>query len=257
MYVADEPRPEEYPWAPAVRGCLLTESGEFPVRTEPGRGIGSACVTAGSSTATVDELLAREGVAPLAERTLVVAIGSNASPAVIAGKYARAASGCPWATPFLTGTLHGVAVGHSAHVSRRGYIPAAPYARRGAATRVVAAWFDDAQLAAVDATEPNYDRVALDTTEHPLVLDSEERPHSIAVYASRHGLIGATGTADPIAFGTQCEVFAELSDATGDPRFSGTAGEVCLRLAEPDARALITADLHAGPTVPHGLVSRA
>ncbi|WP_286311526.1 hypothetical protein [Agromyces mangrovi Wang et al. 2018] len=151
---------------------MLLEAGVHPLRPEAGRGIHVARVHGRAGVTTVERLLAREGAAPIAERTLVVAIGSNASPEVIAGKYANAASGCHWATPFLTGVLHGVGVGYSAHVTPRGYIPAAPHASPHAVTPVVAAWFDDAQLDVVDATERNYDRVELDARWHPLVLDS-------------------------------------------------------------------------------------
>src|SRR5690625_6972049 len=73
----------------------------------------------------MDETLRGDGAAPLADRTLVVAVGSNQSPAVIAAKYRRFGLVSPVTTPFLSCTVQELAVGHSAHVSARGYIAAA------------------------------------------------------------------------------------------------------------------------------------
>ncbi len=249
-------RPEHYPWAPSPANRMLLEAGVHPLRPRAGRGVHLARVHARAGVTTVERLLAREGAAPIAERTLVVAIGSNASPEVIAGKYANAASGCHWATPFLTGVLHGVGVGYSAHVTRRGYIPAAPHASANAVTPVVAAWFDDAQLEVVDATERNYDRVELDARSHPLVLDSGERPRSYSAYVSRHGLIGAAESPGPVVFDTQEAIHGHLADATRDRSFAGVAAEVCDLLAQPDGAARATAALHAGHVVAHGLEVR-
>ncbi|WP_353808247.1 hypothetical protein [Agromyces sp. SYSU T00194] len=244
---ADLDLAEHYPWAVDARACVLTAAREWPVRPERGCGMGAARV---ADALTVDEFLEREGAAPIADRTLVVAIGSNASPAVIARKYAS--GGCGWATPFATGTLHGVAVGHSAHVAPRGYIPAAPFARATAVTRVVASWFDEEQLAVVDATERNYARRELDAQRHPLVLESGERP-PYSVYVSRHGLIGDRLRSAPVGLGTQSAILAHLSAATSEADFAGDAADVCRRLAEPGAAVRATAALQEGPTVAHGL----
>jgi hypothetical protein len=68
-------------------------------------------------------------------------------------------------------------------VARAGYVPAAPYAGDGA-TQVVVGWFDPQQLAALDATEPNYVRRHLDA--------------GVDVYTSRWGVVAVGGAAVPL-----------------------------------------------------------
>jgi hypothetical protein len=114
-------------------------------------------------------------------RTLVVAVGSNASPAVLARKLAAVEPTVPMAECVVTG----IAVGHSAHVSAGGYVPAAPYDSPTARTPLRAGWFTPEQLAALDATEPNYERVSLATADYPLRLDVEQ----FDVYRSRWGVL--------------------------------------------------------------------
>jgi hypothetical protein len=113
-------------------------------------------------------------------RTPVAAVGSNAAPAVLARKLAALGSGWvamePWALP-------GLQVGHSAHVSVHGYVPAAPYVGAGTA-RTVVGWFDDEQLALLDASEPNYLRRRLDA--------------GVDVYASRWGVVAVHGVPVPL-----------------------------------------------------------
>src|SRR5918992_2265232 len=53
-------------------------------------------------------------------RTLVLAVGSNASPVVLAGKLRRAGATGP--VPMVRGDVDGLRVGHSAHVSLGGYV---------------------------------------------------------------------------------------------------------------------------------------
>ncbi|WP_143831790.1 hypothetical protein [Nocardiopsis sp. CNR-923] len=52
--------------------------------------------------------------------------------------------------------VDGIAPGVSAHVNRCGYLPAAPVAAPGRTHRLFVLWLDDAELDALDATEPNY-----------------------------------------------------------------------------------------------------
>ncbi len=139
----------------------------------------------------LDRMLRAERATPLAARTLVVAVGSNASPDVVRDKLARA--GADTVVPFVTGTLAGVTVAHSAHVSVPGYVPWAPAASTGSLTRVVAAHLDADQLTALDATEPNYQRRLLHPGRHQLVLDDGERPATFCLYDSRHGVLRPGG----------------------------------------------------------------
>jgi len=108
-------------------------------------------------------------------RTPVAAVGSNASPAVLARKLSPLATGT---VPLELRRLTGVRIGHSAHVSAGGYIPAAPCVGEGS-LRVVVGWFEADQLALLDASEPNYVRRRLDAE-----LDG---------YVSRWGVVAIEG----------------------------------------------------------------
>ena len=88
-------------------------------------------------------------------RVGVLAVGSNASPAVLARKLDELLADEVAIHPVR---VSGMTIGHSAHVSTPGYIPAAPAARPGSWTEAVLTWLTPAQLARVDATEPNYRR---------------------------------------------------------------------------------------------------
>jgi hypothetical protein len=100
---------------------------------------------------------------------------------------------------------------------------------------LVATWFDAEQLAVVDATEPNYDRVRLSAASFPVTLATGEQPEHVDVYASRWGVLARDGVPIPLRHRQQ-ELFDELVGLTGDERLIGDAAEVCARLAEdPDA----------------------
>lgn len=216
------PGPEHYPWIDrAPRVAVLRGDGEVVAPPVPG-------------LAQLDHLLAAEGAAPLAERTLVVAVGSNQAPAVIARKYARAARQVRPATPFVPCTVAGLAVGHSAHASRGGYVAAAPYRRPGARTELVASWFDAEQLAVLDETEPNYHRLEVDAAQHPVHLVTGQQPACYSLYASRWGVLGNQHRYGhrPWTFRHQAELFAQVHQLTGTPLLAGDAAAVCTRLAQ-------------------------
>jgi hypothetical protein len=182
----------------------------------------------------IEQALAAEGAAPLAERTLVVAVGSNQTPRTIARKYDRSGRRVRRTTPFVRCTVHHLAVGHVPRAAAPGYVPAAPFRAEGERMELVATWFDAEQLAVVDGTEPNYDRVRLPAAHFPLRLATGERPAHFDVYASRWGVL-ADGVPIPLRHRQQ-ELFDELVGLTGDRRLAGGAAEVCARLAEdPDA----------------------
>lgn len=122
-------------------------------------------------------------------RVPVVAVGSNASPVVLAGKLAGLLGP---GLPVAAAEVHGLAVGHSAHVSARGYIAAAPVRGDGVRSLTVC-WLDEAQLATLDATEPNYRRVQLPDRMPCLV--GGEPVAGVEVYDSVHGVLGEDGVA--------------------------------------------------------------
>ncbi|SDS95918.1 hypothetical protein [Microlunatus soli] len=130
-----------------------------------------------------------------AGRTLVVAVGSNASRAVMQRKFER--YGVSPVVSFLRARVTGLRVGHSAHVSAPGYIPAAPVADPTVRTDLVASLMDADGLAALDATEPNYVRTELPADRFPIELSpagpdgrTVAHPASFWVYLSRHGVLG-------------------------------------------------------------------
>jgi hypothetical protein len=107
----------------------------------------------------LDRYLRSVGGPPAASRTPVLAVGSNASPAQLQRKLSNVDR--PTLVPITAVSVHGLVVGVSAHVSRPGYLPATPVPSADARSDLWILWLDEAELAAVDATEPNYDRVRL------------------------------------------------------------------------------------------------
>jgi hypothetical protein len=146
----------------------------------------------------LDRVLAAHGGVPTAGRTAVVAVGSNAAPGVMVRKLGGTA------VPFLPMVVRGVGAGHSAHVSVPGFVAAAPFAAAGLVVELVVSLLDEAQLAALDATEPNYTRCVADAS-----ADGWDGP--LEVYDSHWGVIAEPGGA-PIALGTQAELLARLRD---------------------------------------------
>lgn len=228
--------PEDYPWVgPAVRSALLLADGVVDLDPVGGLDAPSDELPAPLvDRATIEQALVAAGAAPLAERTLVLAVGSNQTPRTIARKYARAGRSVPATTPFVRCTVHDLAVGHVPRAAAPGYVPAAPYRAEGERMELVATWFDQEQLAVVDETEPNYHRLRLDAADCPVVLVTGEQPEHVDVYASRWGVLARDGVPIPLRHRQQ-ELFDELQGLTGETRLIGDAAEVCGRLAaQPD-----------------------
>jgi hypothetical protein len=149
----------------------------------------------------------------------VVSVGSNAAPAVLRAKLAR--HGVRDDVAVLPMRVSGVAVGHSAHVSVAGYIPAAPYAAPGRVADLHVSWFDDDQLAALDASEPNYDRITFGEVD---------------LYVSKWGVLAVAGV--PIELTTQRALHGVLAanDAGGGVIDPSDASRTLERLQQPDVR---------------------
>ncbi|MFG1705123.1 hypothetical protein ACFLIM_18195 [Nonomuraea sp. M3C6] len=131
-------------------------------------------------------LLARLDCPPLRARHLVVAVGSNAAPSQVRRKFLD--HGVRPIVPMTLADVPGIAPGVSAHVSRWGYVPAAPIETPGETSRLFVLWLDELQLAALDLTEPNYHRrtIAVDGTrafvytgKHGCLTDPEGRPRRL------------------------------------------------------------------------------
>lgn len=132
-------------------------------------------------------LLAARGRAPLDARHRVVAVGSNAAPSQVRRKFLD--HGVRPVVPMTVAEVTGIAPGVSAHVSKWGYVPAAPIETPGETSRLFVLWLDEEQLAALDLTEPNYRRRPL---TGPVTLEDGTRLPPPFVYEGRHGCL-ATG----------------------------------------------------------------
>ncbi|WP_114853866.1 hypothetical protein [Brachybacterium sp. YJGR34] len=242
------PAPEDYPWIDGgLRSVLLHDAGVLDLETgrsgPPDAAEGTPPLV---DAQEIDRALAAAGAAPLAERTLVLAVGSNQAPATIARKYRRAARSLNLATPFVRCTVHGLGVGYVANSAAAGFVPAAPFRAVGERRELIATWFDDDQLAAIDETEPNYDRVRLDAADFPLELATGQRPAHLDLYASHRGVLARVR---PLPLRRhQQELFRALAALTGDELVEGEAATICRELAaRPEAlRELVLA---------HGLVA--
>lgn len=224
---------------PLLHADLRRHPEHYPGPWAPGPGL----LTTGGWVATADvsaleRLLTDWGVTGMDARQVVLGVGANAAPAVLAAKLAW--YGAPPLIPMAPGTVDGLAVAHSAHVSPGGYVPAAPYARSGARADVVAAWLDPEQVACVDATEPNYRRFTVDQRRHRLTLTGwRSAPRSVMGYRSRRGLLRGTAGGGPLLLGAQSRVHAVLRSA-GVPIPTGGAATVCRLLAsDPSLRARV------------------
>jgi hypothetical protein len=164
------------------------------VESDPKAGFGSATGPSGRSVAqnrSLDSLLQAADGPPVAARTPVLAVGSNASPAQVRRKLANA--GLATQVPITAVRVRGLTVGVSAHVSRPGYLPATPVPDPTAQSDLWVLWLDPDALDAVDATEPNYHRVRL-PAGCPVHLTSGQAVTDGWVYVSRHGhLLNAAG----------------------------------------------------------------
>jgi hypothetical protein len=134
----------------------------------------------------LDRYLRDAGGPPVAALVPVLAVGSNASPAQLRRKLATA--GLPTLVPITSVRVSGLAVGVSAHVSRPGYLPATPVPDDDAVSDLWVVWLGAAALAAVDATEPNYERIRL-PTRYPVRLTTGQPVTQCWVYLSRHGYL--------------------------------------------------------------------
>ncbi|HET9138415.1 hypothetical protein [Actinophytocola sp.] len=150
--------------------------------------------------------LRRAGVDPRACR-FVLGLGSNANPDVLRRKFER--RGVSTTIPHVLGSLAGIALGYSAHVSLVGFVPASPYPEPDSRARVVVSVLTEEQLGCLDATEPNYHRIAASSSDLRLPF-AMELPAEVYYYESKWGVL-AGGDGSPLPFGTQQTVFAELA----------------------------------------------
>lgn len=144
---------------------------------------------------------------PNADRTPVVAVGSNASAGVLLWKLRQ--GGVGGELPLARVTVRNLRVAPSAHVGRPGFVPAAPAHVAGDAAVVVVGWLDRAQLDCVDRTEPNYRRVRLRTADYPVEPGSAVPGGVLQVYESIWGVLADGGT--PLRLPAQTELAGWLA----------------------------------------------
>lgn len=180
--------------------------------------------------------------AELAGRVPVVAVGSNAAPQVLVGKLPGLLDA---GVPISPGVVEELLVGHSAHVSARGYVAAAPAREAAASAAVAVCWFDVTQLAVMDATEPNYERLTLPAAMRCRLPDATVLADA-QVYDSVHGVLGEGG--EVLGLRDQTEVLEWLAARLPDATAYGLGGGLHPaarheRLADPVVRERIRADL--------------
>jgi hypothetical protein len=208
---------------PAASGILI--DGTFrPLNAVAGAGPAHWAVSPTTLAALLDQL-----GSPLSSRVPVLAVGSNASPSQLRRKFA----GRPVhpAVPLTLAEVTGIVPGVSAHVSKPGYIPAAPATVPGAISRAFVIWLDAAQLRALDETEPNYWRRTLAADAFPVKLVSGIVLPKCFIYVGRHGCL-ADAAGHPRRMVDQRALIQELLDESA--RLRGLCGET---LAEFVARA--------------------
>lgn len=200
----------------------------------------------------LDDFLSGQGVAPFVQRTPVLSVGSNASPAQIRRKMANA--GLRPVVPITGVKVHGMTVGVSAHVSRPGYVPATPVSDPAAVSDMWVLWLDPEALSALDATEPNYDRVRLSSCYAVHLRPGQPVP-GCSVYVSRHGhLVNHAG--EPRTLTDQATLITGLlTEVPALVRLAGTTPAQWVRRARDDRvrdgiRALF---LEAGIVRPAGI----
>ncbi|MBD0860247.1 hypothetical protein IA539_03365 [Gordonia sp. zg691] len=187
---------------------------------------------------------------PAPDARLVVAVGSNAAPDVLRRKLRHLPAAAP--TRLVRVRVTNITVGHSAHVAARGYVPAAPVFAGQTSLVTIAAWLTQPQAAALDATEPNYDRRTVNTHDHPLIPVGPPHPGGALValpdefdmYVSRHGVLADPMTHETLPFGPQSRILGWLHDRLRHAALSGPAAQVCAQLATGGNAASMTARIH-------------
>jgi len=127
----------------------------------------------------------------LGARTPVLALGSNGSATTLRAKL-RVADVSP-VVPLFPALVTGLVLTHSAHVSLGGYVAATPLEHRHGAARCVMAWLTRAQLAALDASEPNYVRRSASIERYPLSVLDGPTPPRFWLYRSIWGVLTTNG----------------------------------------------------------------
>ncbi len=198
--------PLSYPGERPPTGGLLVDDRFLPVDPVAGLSIGDHTVVVdvtdgvldqdGPMSLALDAVLDRLAVARVDQRVPILAAGSNASPGQMREKLRRA--GASPVLPMLAAEVDGWLPVVAALVSRPGYIPISAIRSDAAHGLPMTVLFcDDAQLAAIDATEPNYERMP-GGPDTPVEIAGGRVLDDFGVYRIRFGVLGdADGTPLP------------------------------------------------------------
>jgi hypothetical protein len=162
-------KPLSYPGALPHEHGLLVDGSYLPLIPSLHQDVGCWLVEAGDSGV---ELLS---------------VGSNAAPAQLLRKFER--QGVKALVPMTKARVTRIVPGMSAHVSRYGYVPATCVMTPDEQVELFVAWLDEDELKALDATEPNYDRVLLPSAHFPVVLPSDQGLDACSAYISKWGCL--------------------------------------------------------------------
>ena len=138
----------------------------------------------------------------------MLAYGANRSLAGIARKLGTDAPSPP--VVVAAARLDGFDIVYSAHVSPYGAVPATLQRHPGRVVDVHVLFLDDAQVAAIDAYEPNYQRRRLHGIS--LRLADGTAVDGAEAYISLHGCLAIDGLACPIAERDQETILALVRD---------------------------------------------
>lgn len=209
-------QPLSYPGKLVTANCLLFGSWLYVLHSIPGIPPADWSVQHDGgplSLTNADRLgaaLSAARAAPMASRSPVVAVGSNAAPGQLSYKYrGHSHHNIIPITHVVTSKL---AVAHSAHISKAGYVPFIPVLAEGTRrTRLSVLWLDDEQLRRMDDTEPNYTRVTVESPAVSAQLDSGLSSESYNLYRGRWGALCSEPGVSPMMATSQAGVYSFLS----------------------------------------------
>lgn len=214
-------QPLIYPGTTAQQSVLMVDDWLYALTVEPRKDLsqwevrddGGPLLLGGSSS--LEEAILRVGdVAPMASRVPVVAVGSNAAPGQLLHKYRTDQTGPQKSIviPITRVSVTNLAVAHSAHVSKPGYVPMVPVsviAKRPVSLHAL--WLDSGQVEQMDETEPNYARVVVPTSTAIATLESGIDLPEFHLYRGRRGVLRSGPGMPPVMAASQSRVFGRLA----------------------------------------------
>ncbi|HEX2418019.1 MAG TPA: hypothetical protein VHJ83_07840 [Micromonosporaceae bacterium] len=225
--------PLSYPGTLVKESCLIVGSWLYPLKPRPSAPIpeweldtvdGPLHQSLGSQRPTLDQALRLARSPLMAERFPVLAVGSNASPGQLTHKFTSGRQ-VSEVVPITLVRVRGIALGHSAHISKAGYVPYVPVVGNPTAERdLFILWLDAAQLERINETEPNYLPVTVGRDNPPALLETGERVEIFSLYRGRWGALRLTPDGPSI-------------DATNQENILGILGSLAwFRLLVPESQ---------------------